>query len=174
MDRKVPRNRVMTEEKNKFSKINNVIEYISSFTLILLLIVIVVSTFTQVIFRYVFNTPLIWPEEICRLCYVWISFLGMAILVRKGTLLGVDTLMQLVNDRMKVFFFFFSGIVIAVILALLSFLGYEMLSRIEGQSMPATGLSTQWMYIIVPISGVIAIIFLIEIMFNKIQSRMRG
>lgn len=164
----IPINQVKNDDrKGKFERLADKVDIFFSFLIIVLLIIIVASTFMQVIFRFILNSPLIWPEEIARMSYVWISFLGMALLVRRGTLLGVDTLLQAVNDRLKKVFVFFSRIIMFLMLIIITWLGYEMLARVQGQSLPATSLSTQWMYVIAPISGALAIFNLLEIMFRK-------
>ena len=37
----------------------------------------------QVVCRYVLNMPLAWSEEICRLLYIAVSFIGAAIATRE-------------------------------------------------------------------------------------------
>jgi TRAP-type C4-dicarboxylate transport system permease small subunit len=53
-------------------------------------IVIVVLTITQVFFRSVLDSPLIWSEEIVRLLLVWVVFLGGAVVCWDGRHLNVD------------------------------------------------------------------------------------
>lgn len=45
--------------------------------------------FMQVILRYVFLSPLTWPEELARYILIWISCLGSAYAVRKGLHISV-------------------------------------------------------------------------------------
>src|SRR5476651_2331400 len=44
--------------------------------------VITILTLAQVIWRYVLELPLQWSEEIARYCFVWVTFLGAAALMR--------------------------------------------------------------------------------------------
>ena len=53
-------------------------------------IIIVVLTVTQVFFRSVLDSPLIWSEEIVRLLLVWVVFLGGAVVCWDGRHLNVD------------------------------------------------------------------------------------
>ena len=46
--------------------------------------VMTVIIFMQVILRYIFLSPLSWPEELARYLMVWMSCLGSAYAVRKG------------------------------------------------------------------------------------------
>src|SRR6266446_22865 len=47
-----------------------------------LMAVITILTLAQVIWRYGLNMPLQWSEEIARYCFVWVTFLGVATLMR--------------------------------------------------------------------------------------------
>ncbi|MEP1947472.1 MAG: TRAP transporter small permease [Sulfitobacter dubius] len=56
----------------------------------LLLCAIVIATFSQVILRYVFSSPTVWSEEVARVCFVWLTFLGAAVLAGRGENLAID------------------------------------------------------------------------------------
>ena len=43
----------------------------------------VLLTLAQVVFRYVLNHPLEWSEELARYCFVWLTFVGAATLLRR-------------------------------------------------------------------------------------------
>lgn len=47
-------------------------------------------SFAAVIWRYGFNSSLIWSEELTRYMFVWVVFLGAAIGVRQRTHIAVD------------------------------------------------------------------------------------
>jgi TRAP-type C4-dicarboxylate transport system permease small subunit len=47
-----------------------------------LMATITILTLAQVFWRYVLELPLQWSEEIARYCFVWVTFLGAAALMR--------------------------------------------------------------------------------------------
>ena len=47
-----------------------------------LMAAITILTLAQVFWRYVLELPLQWSEEIARYCFVWVTFLGAATLMR--------------------------------------------------------------------------------------------
>ena len=65
-------NRRVCKVKKIISKIDVIIEKM----LIGILLVMCIALALQVLFRYVFNSPLIWSEELARYLFVWITFLG--------------------------------------------------------------------------------------------------
>ena len=49
--------------------------------IILLMISMTVIVFLQVVFRYIWDAPLGWSEEVSRFLFVWVTFLAAANLV---------------------------------------------------------------------------------------------
>ena len=47
-----------------------------------LMAAITILTLAQVVWRYGLNMPLQWSEEVARYCFVWVTFLGAATLMR--------------------------------------------------------------------------------------------
>lgn len=58
--------------------------------LVCLFIVIIVCVSLQVFFRYLLNDPLIWSEEVARLSFLWMVFLGLGIAERDHSHIAVD------------------------------------------------------------------------------------
>lgn len=62
---------------------------------LLLMVVLVVDVFLGVFSRYVLQATFRWYDEVARLCFVWIIFLGAAVAVRRR----LHFRMHLVVDR---------------------------------------------------------------------------
>jgi len=63
-----------------------------------LMAAITLLTLAQVIWRYVLEMPIQWSEEVARYCFVWVTFLGAAALMRLGEgHPAIDTLHQSVG-----------------------------------------------------------------------------
>jgi len=54
---------------------------------------IVVITLASVWWRYVLNAPLAWPEQVSRILFVWITFVGAAVLYRERLHVAIDIFM---------------------------------------------------------------------------------
>ena len=52
----------------------------------------------QIVFRFVLSLSVPWTEEVSRLVFVWLAFLGAAIGLREGTLIVIDTLPELIGS----------------------------------------------------------------------------
>ena len=67
-----------------------------------LLGVMVIIVFTQVIFRFFIQQPLSWSEEVARYVFVWIIWIGAAVVVRENGHPGMDLLTRSSPRRMAV------------------------------------------------------------------------
>lgn len=66
-----------------------------------LLVAICCAMFAQVIARYVFNNSMSWPEEFCRYCYIWTTFLSLGYTIRHDNTLRVGVVMDLFPARVQ-------------------------------------------------------------------------
>ncbi|MFN4129234.1 MAG: TRAP transporter small permease [Paracoccaceae bacterium] len=72
--------------------------------LILLMSVMTLAVLGQVVTRYLLTTSLNWSEELARLCFVCLVFLGAACLSRRNDHLAVTTLIELLPVRLRSLF----------------------------------------------------------------------
>ena len=68
-------------------------------TLVALLSGMVVVVFLQVLSRYLLDTSLIWSEEVARLLFICLIFIGTAVLARNRNHLTVTAFVDLLPDR---------------------------------------------------------------------------
>lgn len=66
-----------------------------------LLVVVVAVTLLQIVLRYVFNSPLIWSEELVKFLIVWIAFIGAGAVCFDGRHLNVDVFFKLMPEGMR-------------------------------------------------------------------------
>src|SRR5512141_3015004 len=73
-------------------KLLDCIEKALDAVMVLMMIVMGGSVVLQVASRYVFNRPTSWSEELARYLFVWITFLGAAVVIRKRRHVDVTVL----------------------------------------------------------------------------------
>ncbi len=78
--------------------ITNLVEKVLSYLLGLCVLVMVVLVFGNVLLRYGFNSGITVSEEVARLSFVWLIFLGTVMAFRKKQHLGVNMML----DRMPI------------------------------------------------------------------------
>ena len=55
----------------------------------------------QIICRFVLSVSVPWTEEVSRLLFIWLAYLGAAIGLREGTMIVIDTLPQVLGPRAR-------------------------------------------------------------------------
>lgn len=70
--------------------------------LVILLVVIAWVSLIQVIIRNIPSIPsLTWAEEFCRFCWIWSVFLSLPYTIRKGSMLRVSVLLDLLPNILR-------------------------------------------------------------------------
>src|SRR3712207_1217035 len=63
--------------------------------------VMVVSCAAQVIWRYLFNDPLVWSEELARYVFIWISYISAWVAWKSRSHIALDAVTYLNNPTMN-------------------------------------------------------------------------
>jgi TRAP-type C4-dicarboxylate transport system permease small subunit len=140
----------------------DVLAWIVNVALVAFMSIIVISLVTQVFSRYVLERALIWPEELARYSFVWLSFLGVPLLLRNGWLMRFDAMLRPMPAGMRrriAFIIEFSPIPLLVILV---FQGFVMVRLVQVQVAPSLGISMRWVYLSAPVSGMLGLWFVFE------------
>src|SRR5829696_1624394 len=53
----------------------------------------------QILCRFVLSISVPWTEEVSRLIFIWLAFLGAALGAREGSLIVIDTLPEVIGPR---------------------------------------------------------------------------
>lgn len=139
--------------------------------LVLLMVLMVLSVLWQIFSRYLVQNPSSFTEELSRFLFIWIGILGAAYASGQQTHLAIDILPPKLNppNRMKLRI----GINILIILFSLTVLiigggNLVYVNYLLGQSSAALNVPLSWVYIVVPISGLLVIYYKInEIIHSK-------
>jgi TRAP-type C4-dicarboxylate transport system permease small subunit len=106
----------------------------------------VVLVFGNVVLRYVFNTGITISEEASRWLFVWMTFVGAIIALRKHAHLGMDSLVSRLPTAAKKACFLASNLLMLYALWLFLYGSWQQtLINLDNRA-PATGLSSGWYY----------------------------
>lgn len=126
----------------------------------LLLVAITVLTILQVMFRFLLNSPLVWSEEVARLCIVWMTFLGAAVCCWDGTHLRVGALADRLPGRLGTALHVVSGAMIVAFLAVLVWTSIPLVQISNLYSVGALDIPVSWYRAPVTVGGTLMIAFL--------------
>jgi len=129
-------------------------------TSLMFLMALVISA--QVFSRYIMSSPLIWSEELGRYTFVWITFIGMAIGVRKGSHVALDILVMKLKGVNKKVLIAFNNLFLLFLSSSLIYSGIKLFELGARQTSPTLKLPMEYVYIVIPISGVIMFYFVVS------------
>lgn len=109
----------------------------------------------QVFARYVLNNTPPWSEELCRYLFVWASFLGACVAMRRAAHLGVDSLVVRLPPRVREVLDHVVTVLVAAFAAILVWQGAALVPAMATQRSPSMGVSLQYVFVAVPIAAVI-------------------
>lgn len=142
---------------NIIHDIDKVINKILRFIVIIMLSVMSVVVFAQVLFRIV-HLSIPWSEELSKYLLIWSTFLGAAICIRKGSLVGLEFLKNSMSEeKQKILQTILNLIVCAMLLFLIN-VGFWAVRRVWFQITPVLKLSMGLMYAAIPIGSVFMLI----------------
>jgi len=135
-----------------------VVDKVVRWIVIVLMLVMTVTVSMQILFRYVFNIPLGWSEEMARFSFVWVSFFGASALMRVREHINVTVFVDRFPPRLRA-----GAVLVANLCGLICvyfFLigGIALTTNEWSQLAPATQVPMGWIYLVIPVSaGLMAI-----------------
>jgi TRAP-type C4-dicarboxylate transport system permease small subunit len=138
--------------------------------LIILMALIVLAVTWQVFTRFIIRDPSSYTEELARFLLIWIGILGAAYALRTRAHLGIDLIAQRVGEKDRkriqvtvystvIFFAFFVMVVGGIRLVNITF----SLNQISA----AMGIRMGYIYTVLPLSGILMIIYSLLLMFDS-------
>lgn len=120
----------------------------------------VLLTCWQVFTRYILQNPSSWSEELVSYLFAWMSLLGASLVVGERGHMNIPIVVERMSDRWrKVFAIFAELVALAFAGVILIFGGIQITSLAMGQMTSSLGLPIGVFYVILPISGLINIIY---------------
>ncbi len=134
--------------------------------------VLVIDVLWGVFSRYALGEQTRWTEELAVYLLVWISLLGGALMFRENGHLGVDYFVgKLEPSARRLSAVIVEGIVILFAAFALVFGGLNLVGKTleSGQVLPTLGLEMGYVYMVVPISGILFCLFALEHMVGYVK-----
>jgi len=140
------------------------LEHILAYTLVLLMGLMVLNVLWQVLSRYVMGEPSAFTDELARFLMIWLGLLGAAYVSGKGGHVAIDVLAKRASTKNQILLKrMVSGfIILFCIAAMVTGGGWLVYTTYElKQYSPALGLPLAYVYVVIPLSGLIVV-------YNKI------
>ncbi|MEO1207767.1 MAG: TRAP transporter small permease [Pseudomonadota bacterium] len=123
-----------------------------------------------VVFRFVIESSLSFPEELIRYLFIWVTALGSAIAYRRNAHAAIGIVVGQLPDVLKRLVILFATLASALFFSILVYQGALLTIRVMPQISPALEVSMAWVYAAVPAGGFFLLIFAIELFFKQLQT----
>ena len=147
--------------------LDNTEEYIAVFLIILLGLMLS----SQIILRYIFEMGFTWIEEIARVIFIWVIFLGSVVGVRRNLHFKVTAGIKILPTKLQFAAQQIGEIILILFCIAITWHGIELVySTVEVDfRLRSTGISMFWPYLIMPLSFGLQAVRLIYLMFHNYQ-----
>ena len=156
-------------------KIGKIYNNIEEKFLLFLLAVMVIVVFYAVIRRYVFNSSLVWSDEISRFIFMWLIWFATSVGFRDNNHIRMNVLYNSLKPVGKLILDIISDILVYLASILVAYYGFDYCIRLfnNGLVAPGTHLPYFIIYGCLPVSMVIVLVRLTFITKDHILSLYR-
>ncbi len=138
------------------------------------LLLIVVITILQVFARFLFDSPLIWSDELARFALIWMVFIGAAIVSYDDKHMGVEMFQEKMSHKTKLVTTLIMRVVILITLGITVYSSIELIEVSHSQSSGALGIPFSFWRAAAPVGSLIMFVFIIIRSINDIQDYRNG
>ncbi len=131
---------------------------IEAWACLMIAVMLFVSSW-QIVSRYVFRDPITFSEEFRRYALIWLSLVGLAYANGKGAHIALDLLKDLPAATRRRLEIFAQLMLVLFAAAVMIVGGSRAMSLAAVQVSPVLGISMAWVYLALPVSGVLTIAY---------------
>lgn len=149
----------MTKESISFSeKFARFVELV----MVTLTVFMVLLVSYQVFERYVLHYTPPWSEELAVYLMIWFGVIGIAVGVWRDTHMSLHYFADKMPAKVQRVLLLFKYVLMLVYSGVITYQGFEMVKLTISQKSPAMGLPVGYVYLVLPISMVLIVIFTLE------------
>jgi TRAP-type transport system small permease protein len=149
------------------SKFFDLVEKALDAVLVLMMIVMGSSISIQVFSRYIINRPTGWSEELARYLFVWITFLGGAVVIRQRRHVDVSFLTDRLPRRVAAGFLLVADLAVLFFLGALAWAGIGITGVAHRQLSAAMEFPMSFAYAAMPAGAALMFFFLTATIFRE-------
>lgn len=149
----------------KLDVITKVIELICA----TLMVIMVGTTFIQIVRRYILGTVFPWAEEIAIYSMIWIAFMGAVLCLRHSDHTRIDFFISLLPCKIRKFVEIFDYLLCFAFMMLLSYHSFALLDTLGNFESTGAHIPYLFIYSCILISGILMVPYFIVLIIQKIK-----
>ena len=143
-----------------------------SVAMVACLALMVVMVFGNVVLRYGFNSGIMMSEELSRWLFVWMTFLGAVVAVRKHAHLGTDTVVSRLPVTGRKICFFVAHVLMIFLCVLMAKGAWQQTVINYSTSSSVMQASMAWFYTSGLVFAVLAAVLLVHELWRLVTGRL--
>ena len=149
--------------------IKNAIDNTLKFVMATSSLILFVVTFLQVIFRFLFKSPIPWSQDAIRLCFTYLVFFGAAYCVKEKSHLNIDVVIGMFKPKMRKVTDILTNLILLAFFVFLAFYGFQFAMSGATQVAPYLPIPMSVYYASVPLSAVLMFFYMSIQTFEQIR-----
>lgn len=123
---------------------------------------IVLITLAAVWWRYVLNAPLSWIEQVSNMLFIWITFIGAAILYRQQLHIAVDLFVGMLPARFKTGVYWLIELLNLTFIVVLFVSSLKLTIDVLPNTTGALDITPAWYYFSAPVACAMMMLYFVE------------
>lgn len=163
-----------SKKKSDTQELKKLLRQPLEFSLAFILVLIVVVTFTQVLFRYVFHLSLAWSEELARYLFLWLASLTAAYAFKTRSHFALRFLVNALNKKFQKIVQTLVVFIISAFLIVFIWKAIEFTIRMSKKVSPSLQMSMAVPYASVIVGGVLMLYYVLRNWVSDIREEKKA
>lgn len=148
-------------------------KHFEEYLLAALLVIISVVMMIQIIMRYVFNSALSWPEEFCRHCFIYMTFLTIGYCIKRKSMLRLDIIIKSIPKKVGELMEFIIWVICLIffIYMFVNSITLLKLTMASQRTTPTMGIPYYIIYISTMLGFGLGVVRSIQLLYNFVRVR---
>ncbi|WP_444685264.1 TRAP transporter small permease [Alkalicoccus luteus] len=138
--------------------IENFEEIVGSILFAFMLLILVV----QILSHQGIGAPLVWSEQLSKLIFIYVGYLGVISCVKDGSHVSIDVLVNRFSPAVQKAVYLFNHVLILACLILILYISLPILERQSRHDMVSLDISYFYMYVALPLLTLLMAVRLVE------------
>lgn len=121
-----------------------------------------------VVFRFIVESSLAFPDEIIRYLFVWVTALGSAIGLRRNIHAAIGLFVNALPSRSRHIALLFASLCTATFLGIIVENGWRVTVLEVTSLSPALEISMAWVYSAIPVGAAFGLLYTVEMFFTQL------
>ncbi len=148
--------------KSLVIRLSDVVTEVAKAALGLCVAAIVLITLAAVWWRYVVNAPISWIEQVSNILFIWITFIGAAVLYRQKLHIGVDMFIGMLNGRAHQVMFWVIELANLIFIVVLFVYSVKLSIDVLPNTYGALDITPAWFYVSAPVACAMMMLYFVE------------